>query len=444
MYRTKYPLKRLVAGILMMLAIVACSSCKDDDDIKKIDYEKVADHTVLMYMVGDNNLSSLLENNVRQAHRALLDSIEVGALNLVVMKDNKQSGDALPKLYWVHRNAVQQLDTVILQTWSEDIDMADPDILASVIKTTFARFNTPIKGLVLASHAAGWVPVTTNHQYNSPRRKAFGYDQINQNNLVGSIELWDLAAALKQGPKFDYIIADCCHMGNAEVAYELRDVAHYLVASSLEVQGAGMPYRKVFTRLSHCKSASDLPDALDYSMRCYFDENAPYGASKKGASVALYDLSYMPQLASSYQQLIRSNASRLEPLAETDPWTITDWLEYFQPLGRESTGSGGSVHYKYYFYDIQDVINWLGEVDAASANAAMQALQQIVLKEYHSSQFYSEIIIDHHCGMAVTLPETLHLANESGYRQFFSAYASNAAGLLAAYHHTAWGAMMGY
>ncbi len=444
MYRTKYPLKRLVAGILMMLAIVACSSCKDDDDIKKIDYEKVADHTVLMYMVGDNNLSSLLENNVRQAHRALLDSIEVGALNLVVMKDNKQSGDALPKLYWVHRNAVQQLDTVLLQTWTEDTDMADPDVLASVIKTTFTRFNTPIKGIVLASHAAGWVPLTTNHSYDSPRRKAFGYDQINQNNLVGSIELWDLAAALKQGPKFDYIIADCCHMGNAEVAYELRDVAHYLVASSLEVQGAGMPYRKVFTRLSHCKSASDLPDALDYSMRCYFDENAPYGASKKGASVALYDLSYMPQLASSYQQLIRSNASRLEPLAETDPWTITDWLEYFQPLGRESTGSGGSVHYKYYFYDIQDVINWLGEVDAASANAAMQALQQIVLKEYHSSQFYSEIIIDHHCGMAVTLPETLHLANESGYRQFFSAYASNAAGLLAAYHHTAWGAMMGY
>ena len=445
MYYAKHPLKRLMAGILTMLAIVACSSCKhDDDDVTKIDYEKVADHTVLMYMVGDNNLSSLLENNVRQAHRAILDSVEVGALNLVVMKDNKQSGDDLPKLYWVHRNAAQRLDTVILQTWSEDIDMADPDILASVIKTTFTRFNTPIKGLVLASHAAGWVPVTTNHQYDSPRRKAFGYDQINQNNLVGSIELWDLAAALRQGPKFDYIIADCCHMGNAEAAYELRDVTRYLVASSLEVQGAGMPYRKVFTRLSRVKSLSDLPDALDYSMRCYFDENAPYGASKKGASVALYDLTFMPQLASSYQQLIRSNASRLEPLAEADPRTITDWLDYFQPLGRESTGSGGSVHYKYYYYDILDVINWLSEVDAANAHAAIQALQHIVLKEYHSSQFYSEIIIDHHCGMAVTLPETLHLANEPGYRQFFSAYASNAEGLLAAYHLTAWGAMMGY
>ena len=233
-------------------------------------------------------------------------------------------------------------------------------------------------------------------------------------------------------------------MGNAESAYELRDVTRYLVASSLEVQGAGMPYRKVFTRLSRVKSPSDLPDALDYSMRCYFDENAPYGASKKGASVSLYDLTFMPQLASSYQQLIRSNSSRLETLADADPLTITDWLDYFQPLGRESVSSSGSVHYKYYFYDIQDVINWLGEVDGAGAHAAIQALQHIVLKEYHSSQFYSEIIIDHHCGMAVTLPETLHLANEPGYRQFFSAYASNAAGLLAAYHHTAWGAMMGY
>lgn len=444
MYYTKHPLKRLMAGILTMLAIVACSSCKDkDDDVTKIDYEKVADHTVLMYMVGDNNLSSLLENNVRQAHRAMLDSVEVGALNLVVLKDNKQSKDDLPKLYWVHRNAAQQLDTVMLQTWTEDIDTADPDFLASVLKTTFTRFNTPIKGLVLASHAAGWVPVTTNHTY-APRRNAFGYDQINQNDLVGSIELWDLAAALRQGPKFDYIIADCCHMGNAEVAYELRDVTRYLVASSLEVQGAGMPYRKVMTRLSHVNSLSDLPEALDYSMRCYFDENAPYGGSKKGASVSLYDLTFMTQLATSYQQLIRSNASRLEPLAEADPLTITDWLDYFQPLGRESTSSGGSVHYKYYYYDILDVINWLGEVDAANAHAAIQALQHIVLKEYHSSQFYSEIIIYNHCGMAVTLPETLHLANVSGYRQLFGPYASNAGGLLAAYHHTAWGAMMGY
>ena len=95
MYNTKNPLSLLMVGILMMLSIASLSSCHGKDDDDEPDYEKVADHTLLMYMVGDNNLSSLLENNVRQAHRAILDSVEVGALNLVVMKDNKQDGDKL-------------------------------------------------------------------------------------------------------------------------------------------------------------------------------------------------------------------------------------------------------------------------------------------------------------------------------------------------------------
>lgn len=440
MYIVRNPFTLLMAGIMMMLALSACSS--NDDETP--DYNKVADHTILMYMVGDNNLSSLLENNVRQAQRAILDSVKVGALNLVVFKDNTQSKDNLPKLYWVHRNAKQQLDTVMIQTWNEEIDSADPEVLASVIKTTFTKFNTTLKGMVLASHAAGWVPLTNNHNYTSPRRNAFGYDQNNPNLSPGSIELWDLAAAMSQGPKLDYVIADCCHFGNAEVAFELRDMTRYLVASSLEVQGAGMPYRTVITRLSRCKSQSDLPDALEYAMKSYFDENAPFGGSKKGASSALYDLNYTTELATNYRSLLHSNSDRLYYYSEASGAEIDEWLTNFQFLGRELDSSSGSVHYKYYFFDILDVINWLGENNKTAANAAIAALNKIVLKEYHSTQFYSEIIIDHHCGMAVSLPETLHLANKDGYRTFFSPFPNGGYKLLQAYHLTAWGVMMGY
>ena len=445
MYKTATLRHLLTAGILATLALFAFSSCHDDDDEEKVNYEKVADHTVLMYMVGDNNLSSLLENNVRQAHRALRDSLDVGALNLVVFKDNRQSDDRLPKLYWVHRNAQQQLDTVVIQSWADEVDAADPAFLASVVETTFSRFDTPLKGLVLASHAAGWVPLNTNHTYGAaPQRRAFGYDQNTPNNVTGTIELWDLATALQQGPHLDYIIADCCHFGNAEAAYELRDVARYLVASSLEVQGAGMPYHKAFSRLGRCRSAADLPDALDYAMRCYYNENAPYNGSRKGAGISLYDLTAMPQLATAYQRLIRANADRLAAYSQADPLDVDEWLRNFQFLGRESSGSGGSVHYKYYFFDIQDVITWLGENDNAAANEALNALGRIVISEYHSTQFWSEIIIDHHCGMAVSLPETLHLANCEGYRNFFAPFPNGADILRSAYHLTQWGAMMGY
>lgn len=432
-----------MAGIISMLAIAACSH-KDDNVIDTPDYDRVADHTVLMYMVGDNNLSSLLENNVRQAHRAMLDSVEVGSLNLVVFKDNRQSGDTHPKLYYVRRNAEQRLDTVMMQVWDEEVDAADPNFLAEVVGTTFRQFNTTIKGLVLASHAAGWVPVTTNHTYQSPRRRAFGYDQNTPSGQTGSIELWDLASALAGGPRFDYIIMDCCHMGTAEVAYELRDVTRYLVASALEVQGAGMPYRKVITHLSQCRSVSDLPAALDYGMHCYFDENAPYGASKKGAGIALYDLTPMSQLATAYQQLIASNSARLLPYSEASGADIDAWLDNFQFYGRESSGSGGSVHYKYYFFDILDVIHWLSDANPSAAAAAQKAVGQIVLKEYHSTQFWNEIKIDHSCGMGVTLPETLHLADETGYTTLFTPFVHGSAKLQAAYHLTAWGQMMGY
>jgi len=438
MYLTKNPLTRLMAGIMMMLAISACSSHDEED---KPDYDKIADHTVLMYMVGDNNLSGLLENNVKQAHRAILDSVEVGALNLVVFKDNKQTNDKLPKLYWVHRNAEQQLDTVMLQTWTEEVDAADPAFFASVLQTTFSKFHSSLNGVVLASHAAGWVPLTNTRRYTSPQRRAFGYDQINPNEQTGTIELWDLSDAFHAGPKLDYVIADCCHMGNAEVAYEFRDVTRYLVASSLEVQGAGMPYRNVITRLARCRQQSDLPDALDYAMQCYFNQNAPYNGSKNGASTALYDLTYMSELATNYQSLIQSNKERLQYYNEAKGAEVDAWLTNFQFLGRERSGS---VHYKYYFFDIKDVINWLGENNSSAANAAVTALDKIVLKEYHSDQFYTEIIIDHHCGMAVSLPETLHLANESNYCSYFIPLSNEASNLLAAYHLTEWGELMGY
>lgn len=430
MYMTKNRLTLLMAGIMMMLAITAC--CSDDDGP---DYEQMADHTVLMYMVGDNNLSSFLENNIKQAQKAMLDSVEIGALNLVVYKDNRQSGDNLPKLYWVHRNARQALDTVLLQTWTDEIDSADPDFLASVLNTTFKKFDTTLKGVVLASHAAGWVPLATNHTYKSPRRKAFGYDQNNPSGQTGTIELWDLAKAMQQGPKLDYVIMDCCHMGNAEVAYEMRDVTRYLVASSLEVQGAGMPYLNVFTRLARCKSQSDLPDALDYAIQCYVSNN-----KGNGAGSALYDLSYISELASNYRSLIESNQERLNQYGVAKSQEIEDWITNFQLLGRETD----SVHYKYYFFDIQDVINWLGENNPTAANAATTALSKIVLKEYHTDHFFTDIKIDHHCGMAVSLPETLHLANASGYRSFFGPFPNGAEVLIAAYLLTAWSTMIGY
>lgn len=429
MYKKLYTLNWLMAGIFSMLAIVSCQEPISDED------GKPADHTLLMYMIGDNTLSSYLETNVRQASKAIHDSVSSGKLNLVIYKDHLQLGDNLPRLYWVHLNENLEVEEEDLMTWDSEIDSCDPEIMTQVIKTVFSRFDTKIKGMVFAAHASGWVPQLTNRTYNSPRRNAIGTDEKNPLNKIGSIELWELRKVLEQGPKLDYIIMDCCHMGNAETAFELRDVTRYMVASPTEIQGEGMPYKTAITRLSKCKSDKDLPGALDYCAQSYLKENAPY----PGATIALYDLRLIQPLADSYRQLIDSNKERLAEMLEAKGPVIDQRMDSFQQYGREIA----SNHYKYYFTDIDDVISWLGTNNAQAAEAAHKAVAEVVLSEYHTDKFYSHTI-DHSCGMAVTLPEVFHLADDHdlGYGKYFGNFRT--ATLQAAYHLTAWGSEMGY
>lgn len=424
MLHSTRPLLTLMASILAMLAITACQT---DDIDTEYDFEQPANHTVLMYLVGDySNMSSPLENNIKAAQNAIRDSISAQKINLLVFKDNQQPNDNLPVLYWVHGTIKHELDTVMIKRWNSEIDATDPSVISEVINLAFKNFDTPIKGLIVGSHASGWVP-RMNNAVRSPRRDSFGLDVDTPDQKSHTCELVEFGDALLRCPKLDYMIMDCCFMGNAEVAYQMRNITHYLVASPTEVMGTGMPYSNVLTRLAKCNSVAGLPDALDYGMHCYFDNHK----RTNGATIALYDLTYMEQLASQYRTLILANNDRLKEIANTDKNTLYQWLEEFQPY----------VRYKFYFYDLQDMADWLGATQSNGAKAVKDALQQVVIKEYHANHFL-EIEINRSCGIGVTIPEVFSLANDG----YFSSYFNNLSysELMASYGATDWGRTMGY
>ena len=43
----------------------------------------------------------------------------------------------------------------------------------------------------------------------------------------------------------NYILFDDCYMSTVEVAYDLREVTNYLIASTSEMMAYGMPYHKI-------------------------------------------------------------------------------------------------------------------------------------------------------------------------------------------------------
>jgi hypothetical protein len=49
----------------------------------------------------------------------------------------------------------------------------------------------------------------------------------------------------KVGKHWRFLLFDCCNMQNAEVAYELRDAADYIIASPAEITGEGAPYKEL-------------------------------------------------------------------------------------------------------------------------------------------------------------------------------------------------------
>ena len=117
----------------------------------------------------------------------------------------------------------------------------DPVIIAQVFKDMQKAVPSETYGLIFGSHATGWM------EANQTVGRAFGDDN------AYSINVPELAAVLQEGfgnGILDFVLFDACMMGTAEVAYELRDVTHYCIASVMETPAGGFPYQRLFAYLT--------------------------------------------------------------------------------------------------------------------------------------------------------------------------------------------------
>ena len=141
-------------------------------------------------------------------------------------------------------------EPVLLKRWDKDICSTDPEQLREVLSMVRHDYEAQEYGLVMWSHATGWVP-STNSNYNvynvcsAKRPSAFGIDDgpgvVNDHGAQMDID--DMAQAMQQaGWHSKYILFDACLMQNVEVAYALRQVTDYVVASPMSIPSAGAYY----------------------------------------------------------------------------------------------------------------------------------------------------------------------------------------------------------
>jgi hypothetical protein len=109
-------------------------------------------------------------------------------------------------------------------------DMSKVDTLAEFIAWGMKKFPAKHYIVSLSDHGAGFLGA--------------------EEDRGSMLSLPDLRAAFEKaeqmtGKKPDVIAFDCCLMQQAEVAYELKDRAKYLVASEEVIGGDGYPYKDV-------------------------------------------------------------------------------------------------------------------------------------------------------------------------------------------------------
>ncbi len=278
-------MKNYLYGIfgLFLLTLVAC----DKDDPIPNPPEKGTECTVLAYLIGNsssNDLSNLLRNNYNDMLIGM-GSVDVSKYNLLVYLESKY--DESPYLVHVRKDETNKViaDTLYSYPVQNPLNIS---VMTEVFSKVFSDFPADRYGLVLGSHADGWIPATQSAS------RSFG------EYLGTQMDIPDFATVLQRvGKHFDYIFFDACFMQTVEVAYELRNYADYIVASPTEIPGPGAPFQTLTPMLFKTDRAA-LAIAEEY-YRVYADTYTGVTPTTSvwtgGVSVTAIDTRYLEQLA---------------------------------------------------------------------------------------------------------------------------------------------------
>ena len=215
-----------------------------------------AERTVIVYMAGDNSLSSVAKKDTIEMAKGK-DMIPED-VNFIIYIDDKQNK---PAIFELSAKSGMQL----WKQYDEEQCSTDSLVMLEALREIKHYFPARHYGITFWSHATGWTPGRS-----SSRRNTFGKDETYTSGKL-EMEIPVMRNVLAQLPKFDYIFFDACFMQCIEVAYELRDVTNYMVGSPAEIPGPGAPYDKIISALCGSDARgivegydSGYPDTYDY------------------------------------------------------------------------------------------------------------------------------------------------------------------------------------
>lgn len=382
---------------LLVIVLAACSN-----EIPEQQPAKRSGRTVLAYLISNNKAGSLdtyLRDNVIDMYTALGNMKESCTLLVFYRPYTGDAPLSKPTLMSFYADGRGNINNVAALTGSEltfdavcriaqkkEYTMnsqiaTDPAVMEEVFADMQTVAPSDSYGLILGSHASGWMKGT------SVPTKAFGDDD------GYNIDIPDLADVLKNSfsEKLDFVLFDACMMGTAEVGYELRETTSYCIASVMETPVYGFPYDQILPYL--------YSENVDYSAVCH--EFISFNKTKDvWGTCAVMDCSQMENLASAVKA------------------KLSEWEDALFSVSMRNVQQYGVNNYKYFSYDVLDFFRELGgksevaETDLNEVIASIQTVlnEAVIAKECIPNPSNSSFRVDEarFCGIGMYIPKEVN------------------------------------
>lgn len=341
---------------LCLSLLVLFSSCeKDHNDPVQVD------RVVLVYLGGDNNLSG----EAKEKADAICKGWEApknGRLLFYIDTSN-----ANPRLIEVVKGKNGNIQQVI-RTYEKE-NSASKEVFARAIEEMKQIYPGSSYGLILFSHASGWLPKGT---LLAPR--SIIVDDGEGVNNRKEMELSDFAGAIPDRT-FDFIVFEACFTAGIEVAYELKDKAEYILASSAEIPSPGFTYvyGQIINRLYN-----KVPDLKGFGQIAfnYFNSQTDW---RKSSTLSLIKTSGLEALA----EFVKANCN----------YSLAEKVINYQHFDR----------YVYYrlFFDFGEYYASLLDRDDKKENLSI-LINDCIIWKISTPDFmlgYDGFVINHYSGM---------------------------------------------
>lgn len=301
-------MNRFFYFILLLLVAYGCG--KDERDvINPVDPPVIpvnpvvnpedVERTVIVYAVNRSSLSYNFEDDLSEMLRAMA-GIDMDKYQLLVYKTNSASQCGL---YRVAEDKEGKIDVALVRSYSRDVTSTHPDRIREVLDYALDLYPHSAYDLIFWGHGMSWKPYFSSHDViDPPMSYGYGgeYNETGNTTKTDWTEIDELADAVPDHA-FDTVWFDCCYMSGIEVIYEFRDKCDTFVGYPSEVWDDGMAYDVVLPYLLRGK-----PDVTGAAKAFY----NYYDTKRYAATVAVFDMSLMEELAAVASDIVGSGKIR--------------------------------------------------------------------------------------------------------------------------------------